>query len=519
KEDPQKGSTISWVCKSHWGDFQQVKGRMGSDEIHRALDSNGNPQPLVTIRPEYAQDLGFQHANNAVNIIGLYTTVETRMVEKWRNKLFGTKKYVEEDYDVLNEVDLRFNLAAKYIPVVYGVRRLGGTPFFADTNTTASKLYIAETLAEGPIQSILNVYVEDQPLVCISEQDSDVRSSGAVDVVCYGRADKGQVLLGTPSIGATFNTSSGYLANQQQDFEDSERELEQIIARAEAAANALTGNGYGKSGTAWNVPNLASTVEEGARGITHNRGVKLSSPGDIRLEFKAGLSDQLASSSFATVGNATGFKLQADYFGASSGSQYWGGEHRVLDTAYVTSEFGISSEQTSAPDIEYVIKGKMVESYNYDGSFGHIGSGESESDFSLGDTVTIKNISGTTLALNVTIIDKWYYFDSEANQNYRFRWSLTSAQEKLLLDPINNPFYMEKVTDTWTMATYDYKEGNVAFSVEKTLKDEVATVESAASANATVTTTLGILSQADLGSGSGMSLGLEANLAIALDGV
>ena len=520
KEDPQKGATISWVCKSHWGDFQQVKGRMGSDEIHRALDSNGNPQPLVTVRPEYAQDLGFQHANNAVNIIGLYTTVETRMVEKWRNKLFGTKKYVEEEYDVLNEVDLRFNLAAKYIPVVYGVRRLGGTSFFADTNTTASKLYIAETLAEGPIQSILNVYVEDQPLVCISEQDSDVRGniSDAVDVVCYGRADKGQVLLGTPSIGSTFNTSNGYLQNAQLAYEDEERVLiEQSLAGAEEAANALTGKGYGKSGTAWNVPNLYSTVEEGARGITHNRGIKLSSPGDIRLEFKAGLSDQLASSSFATIGNATGFKLQADYFGASSGSQYWGGEHRVLDTAYVTSEFGISSEQTSAPSIEYVIKGKMVESYNYDGSFGHIGSGESESNFSLGDTVTIKNIGGTTLALNVTIIDKWYYFDSEANQNYRFRWSLTSAQEELLLDA--KSFYMEKGTDTWTMATYDYKEGNVVFSVEKTLKDEVDTVESTATSDATVTTTLGILSQADLGGGSAMSLGLEANLNIALDGV
>ena len=130
KEDPQKGSTISWACKSHWGDFQQVKGRIGSDEIHRALDSSGNPQPLVTVRPEYAQDLGFQHANNAVNIIGLYTTIETRTVEKWRNKLLGTKKYVQEDYDVENEVDLRFNLSAKYIPVVYGVRRLGGTSFF-----------------------------------------------------------------------------------------------------------------------------------------------------------------------------------------------------------------------------------------------------------------------------------------------------------------------------------------------------------------------------------------------------
>ena len=155
---------------------------------------------------------------------------------------------------------------------------------------------------------------------------------------------------------------------------------------------------------------------------------------------------------------------------SNSAAQYWGGEHRVLDTAYTTSEFAISAEQTTAPSIDYVIKGKLVESFNYDGSFGHIGSLESEDNFSLGDTVSIKTIAGVALASNVTVIDKWYYFDGQGNQNYRFRWDLTALQEQSLLNA--KAFYMEKGSDTWTMSTYDYKEGNV-FQVEKTLEEEV----------------------------------------------
>ena len=514
KEDPEKRATISWTCKSHWGDFQQVRGRVGSDDYHRALDTAGRPQATSTIRPEYAQDLGFQHANNAVNIIGLYTTTETRYKQVWRNKLLGTKKLKEYEVEIENEVDLRFNLNAKYIPLVYGVRRIEGTPFFADTNLDASKLYLAEVLSEGPIQSILNIYIEDQPLICISEQDSAVRSSGSdsVDVVCYGRADTGQVLLGTSSIGAGLTLSNGYIIGQAAYEED----LSRVVAEAEAAGAAATTGSSVRLGTAWYTPVQVTTTAEGQRGITHQRGIKLSSPGDIVIDFKAGLDDQTASSSFASIANSTGFKLQADYFGANSGSQYWGGEHRVLDTAYTTSEFAISSEQTSAPEIDYVVKGKLVECFNYDGSFGHIGSLESEDNFSLGDTVSIKTIAGVALASNVTVIDKWYYFDGQGNQNYRFRWDLTALQEQSLLNA--KAFYMEKGSDTWTMSTYDYKEGNV-FQVEKALEEEVVSVVSSPSQDLQVSTNLANLSASDIGADTSAGAFIKLNLSLELDGV
>jgi len=517
KEDPEKRATISWTCKSHWGDFQQVRGRVGSDDFHRALNSSGKPQPNATIRPEYAQDLGFQHANNAVNIIGLYTTTETEYKQVWRNKLLGTKKLKEIEVEVENEVDLRFNLSAKYIPLVYGVRRIEGTPFFADTNLDASKLYLAEVLSEGPIQSILNIYVEDQPLICISEQDSAVRSSGSdsVDVVCYGRADRGQVLLGTSSVSTNFTISSGYSLNGGSTYEeDTSRAVDEAVA---AGSAVTTGGTYVKVRSAWNVPSPVTTTEEGQKGITHQKGIRLSSPGSIVIDFKSGLADQTASSSFATIANNTGFKLQSDYFGLNSGAQYWGGEHRVLDTAYTTSEFAISAEQTTAPSIDYVIKGKLVESFNYDGSFGHIGSLESEDNFSLGDTVSIKTIAGVALASNVTVIDKWYYFDGQGNQNYRFRWDLTALQEQSLLNA--KAFYMEKGSDTWTMSTYDYKEGNV-FQVEKTLEEEVISVSSTPSQDLQVQTNLANLSASDLGTDSAVQAAIKIDApARELDGV
>lgn len=48
------------------------------------------------------------------------------------------------------------------IPVVYGVRKVGGTRVFAATNGTSnSNLYIALVLSEGEINSIKRVYIED----------------------------------------------------------------------------------------------------------------------------------------------------------------------------------------------------------------------------------------------------------------------------------------------------------------------------------------------------------------------
>lgn len=213
EEDPEKGAEVSWTLSSHWGDFQQVRGRLGVDEFHRALTTEGTADPNGTLKPEYALDKGFQHANTAVNVVSVYKVMETRYKMKKKKKfgdflgIFTKTKLKPYQVEVDREVDLRFNLSAKYIPIVYGVRRVEGTPVFADTSfDNPAEVYLAEVLCEGPIQGVLNIFVDDNPLICTDLADYNVRNSSgtsynadSVDVACFGRADRGDVLGGLHS--------------------------------------------------------------------------------------------------------------------------------------------------------------------------------------------------------------------------------------------------------------------------------------------------------------------------------
>ena len=68
---------ISWSITSHWGDFTRVQGRLTSDQYHRALDQDNNPDPEAVIRPAYATDLGFLHSEQAINLVSIYQVQET----------------------------------------------------------------------------------------------------------------------------------------------------------------------------------------------------------------------------------------------------------------------------------------------------------------------------------------------------------------------------------------------------------------------------------------------------------
>lgn len=494
-ENPEGSAKINWTCKSHWGDFQQVRGRYGSDEFHRALNINGMPDPAATLRPEYAYDKGFQHANNAINLIAKYTTQETRFKEEWRNKLLGTKKLKEYTVDVENEVDLRFNLNAGYIPLVYGVRRIGGNPIFVDTLANdAGKIYLAETLCEGPIQGIFNIYIDDQPLVCISQPDYDVRNraganySTEVDIPCFGNAANGVVLS-----GADITNYASNAVNVSSCIEEAQAYGDALgnesFSEARLVSNVIADcrdrqEQYNTTSGSYTVDNITTS----GSGLQHNAGLNFSTPTNTTVEFKAGLSDQKASSSLSQLASTNSFKIQSDYFKTTTPGDYWGGSHRLLDTAYTVSKYDITSEQSSIPELDYVVKGKLVNAYNYDGSFGHIGDqSEDHTNFALGDTVTIKNSLGTVLASNVQIIDKWTIYGSTISERYRFRWNLTAQQEQDIVDA--KKFYMEDgSTNTWTMSTYDYKWEDVTFTVLHELKEEVTAVTSTASQSISVTT-------------------------------
>ena len=413
KESDSK-AIMTWGLKSHWGDFQQVRGRLTSDDFHRALKADptsgklvGNPE--ASIRPEYANDKGFAHSEMAVNMIGIYKDTELRYRMTKHGLLKRKTKMHEEEVEVEREVDLRFDLAAKYLPVVYGIRRLNGNLVFEDTSAGlngAGEVFIAEALCEGPIHGIFNVYIEDASLICVDEPDSDVRAAvspvpedNAVDVFCVGRTDKGQVLDGS-SVGG--NSDLTYLLDNTSGL--GWQEEPGTVERPFFDAAKFRRGGRKRS----NEGSLSFSA--GSTGVLHDDGFSIDAPTDIKVEFKAGKTDQEASSILMTQAHGDGFKIQKDFWGASLSGDYWSENHQLLDTAYTVTKNALTAEQTTVADLEYVVKGKIIDCYNYDGSYHHdrdpsnaYGT-ESTTHFLLGQTVDIKKSSDNSVLADDVVI-------------------------------------------------------------------------------------------------------------------
>ena len=479
KQDPTKSSLVNWGLKSNWGDFQQVRGRMASAEYHQALTQDGKPDPDATIKPAYAMDYGFQHADRAVDVSAVYQVMVTKMrtwyTKKWFKKKFHMEEYeVEEDRDV----NLKLNLQSKYIPLIYGVRRTAGNPFFADTaKDDPSDVFVGEVLCEGPIHGILNIGVDEKSTICLDAIDKDARSTNAddnTDVVCYGRADDGTVIGGTNnattatvaynSNNTSFNNTAGVaniggVTGGQVEFTQEEYQ-HMLEIQSELKGSDLVRLNAGNPTT-------------NAAGLVHEQHFSYQKPQEIRGEFHAGYSDQETSKMFHDQANDTGkgFKLQHSAYGNNLGGDYWTSSHRLLDTAYVATRHTITADETAIMPLDYTVKGKLVECKNYDGSYEHnpnpTYSSQNIGNFSLGDTVTIKTLvafssGGTnytandTLASSVTIKDLFYFYAGSTTKDWRVRWDLTAAQSTLL--KASKSFYMTNGSQEWHMVTFDYTQ-------------------------------------------------------------
>lgn len=195
-------STISWKCANEFYDLERVNGRLTDDESHRGLivDQDGDEVPSnAAKRFEYQTDLGFFHANKSVNILAKYQGLEQAYkLKKKSSGLFGIKKsydLVEYWETVEKEVDMRFNLAAKNIPTIYGVQKTQGIPIFADTLLDdPSTVYVVYAFCEGEIDGFLDIWMEDKPLVCNDTNDADERA-------CFGvkRGNGDTISVATPT--------------------------------------------------------------------------------------------------------------------------------------------------------------------------------------------------------------------------------------------------------------------------------------------------------------------------------
>lgn len=338
-EDYSKGSsTITWECAGLLHDFEKVNGRITDDAAHRGLASDGvSSVPLPTNgakKQAYKTDTGFQHANQTIsaNISYLGKEKQYYLKKSWG----GLKtKLREKEVVVQRDLDLKTSLEARYLPVVYGVRRIPGIPVFLDALASdPSTMYCVYAFCEGEIESFLNLYIDGVPAVCTNED------SAATTGVCMGNAQNGDTL-------------SVYL--------DSARKAERDDNWERFPYD--TDNANIDSNSHLTTPAASTT------GTVHGCSINiLAEKGAISCQFYHGKSNQTPCQELTTLAATNGFLLQNQLKkvdGTSWGADYWIASSAgvsgaaLLDTAYVVARFKISEDRTEIPNLEAVVSGKL----------------------------------------------------------------------------------------------------------------------------------------------------------------
>lgn len=431
-------STVTWGLSSHWGDFLKVTGRMTEDSEHRALGLDGTPDFDSLLRPEYATDYGFLHANSAVNLAATYNEFETRYKEVDRSGpdwLTGTKT-VDYQAEVTRELNLAFNPQSKMLPVVYGVRKVDSFPVLVDADDDDSGIvYKADAICEGPISSIMDMHIDGSPLLCMDSSDYSVRhnlgsqyNASAIDVQCFGRADQGSVLNDYDANTGSFLTES-FNVGPEWLRKDS---FDTISSGKYKAVSFESGN-------------TASTQIETNYGIAHEGSHTLKKPIRADFTFHAGEPNQRADNLLVSTANNNDFKIQSDFYDGTL--PYWSTSHRLLDTAYVAQRYSIKSGQTDIPEIKYVVRGRDPECYNYDGTYNRdtTVTSVSTSNFAVGDKVTLhKTSDNTAIGGTITIVDKFKLKPrlQSSGLSTRFMFSTTPSLGT------TTRFYMKSVANT-----------------------------------------------------------------------
>ena len=418
-EDPAKNSKLTWTLTSHWGDFLRVNGRLTSDSEHRALKGDNVSDVSALTRVEYGSDFGFMHSEQAINIIAIYSTMETRYKMK-SSGLFGLKKkLVEYQVEVDRDVDLRFNLEAKYLPVIYGVQRTDSIPVFADSKfNDAGEIYVAYAICEGEVAGLYDMYIDDQSRICIDKNDEDTRgqqtSEKTIDVVCEGRMDLGETLSSKPA----------FISAGRQKAKDP---IVMALMAFGVPAAYIDEFLYSLNPD----PNLTKKY---ASGVTHEKMTDFKFPIEATAIFHAGRAHQRADDMLVAVAEAgaenanNGFKLQAE---EDVPAIYWSKAHRMLDTSYLTVKYKVAEGDISIPEIDFVVRGRELEQYNYDYSYESVPdaqgfdgftSASQHGNFQIADVVDIYNTSGTKIKDNAIIMDKYEYINSREETIIKYRF-------------------------------------------------------------------------------------------------
>ena len=561
-DEKDKGVEVKWSLTSHWGDWNQVGGRLTTDELHRNIGPDGQPNKDQPIRNEYASDLGFLHAETSLSAIANYKTQESRYRMRSKKRggfagLFGGKKYYQEEYqvDIQNEVDLNVHLQGKYLPVVYGVQRINGNPIFADTlNANSQVIYTADAICEGEIHGLYNIYIDDIPLICTDDNDFDVRGPTGADkdntqLQCYGRMSYGDTLSGRQGemteesvqsqifitvsgqqvaiqpwkivpnagpgggLGVVLSSNitndhvlqSGLVAGQagvghreswsvnhpypidQSAFQGRPNQLASSMLFNPAKVTdgiegiRVTNKGYGYTSNPTvtiSAPSGGGTTATATASRTKNDDGDLELLGAIRVTNSgSGYTDSdtvvvtiSGGGGFAGRAQADrgGYKRQSDYYTGTD--PYWSPNHRLLDTAYTANRFEIDADSTEIPDIEYVVRGSVIDCFNYDNTYIPdlvLGTSNTHTDFLPGDLVTVQystngsswttDTSGVNGSGKFKIMDKFQFFSNRGTSHYKFRLDTAPSLASTNGSPARTRLRMvNSSNDVWYMITWNH---------------------------------------------------------------
>lgn len=461
--------TVTWALVSHWGDFVRVQGRLTSDEFHRALNAVSVSDTDALLDADYAEDYGFEHAEKALNVVATYndTVTETRYKRSagWiTGGLLGKMKEYQVTSEVQRELDLRLNLEARFIPVVYGVQKIKGIPVFADVTirkdtdagdaiaTGSTTLYTANALCEGPIGGIYDLYIEGTGVICRDDQDADARSaSNSPNLVCIGKMAEGDVLGGEAAYSGLGNENNetflSLLAEEDlsKDPEQNRDIVTRILTKLNISSNKISNTGILHEQT------FNYKTEDSDINITFHAGTHMQNADQTLLEIASGITTD------STGEYINGFLVQSQY--STDPSSYWTANHRLLDTAYVVSEDLITAEDGKAPEYEYVVKGKYIDCFNYDGSYRSPSNQTIADNFNLGDSVTLTLPDSSTISAK--IIDKFILKGPTGAVDTRF--ILKTANDTVntkLLNGEYGRFSMTKGADTWIFQSDSYTGDN-----------------------------------------------------------
>ena len=210
-----------------------------------------------------------------------------------------------------------------------------------------------------------------------------------------------------------------------------------------------------------------ATASANALGITHDKGTKFETPISADIEFYAGKRNQKASSILTT--NAANFKVGQDYFSGSS-TDYWGPQHRLLDTAYAVARYSIAEGEVTIPSLDFVVRGKGIECFDYDFSYqqdpAYSGADAASSAFNIGEPVTLKRTSdNANITTTARIADIFQVTPMEGAAITRIRF-----EEDPGLGDVT-AFYMVSGSNNYHFVTYNHvaQSGTVAQKLEETI--------------------------------------------------